>query len=79
MSFLDNLIERFIKINRKMRKWKRFVSAVSAVVVFITTYTLILPAITLDKDTAQQQPGIEVAASVGNVEKSGDAVIEETP
>ena len=79
MSFLDNLIERFIKINRKMRKWKRFVSALSAVIVFITTYTLILPAITLDKDTAQQQPGIEVAASEGNVEKSGDAVIEETP
>ena len=79
MSFLDNLIERFIKINRKMKRWQRFVSAVSAVVVFITTYALILPAITLDKDTAQQQPGIEVAASEGNVEKSGDAVIEETP
>ena len=79
MSFLDNLIERFIRINHKMKRWQRTVSALSAVIVFITTYALILPAITLDKDTAQQQPGIEVAASEGNVEKSRGAVIEETP
>lgn len=79
MSFLDNLIEHFIKINRKMKKWQRMVSALSAVIVFITTYSLILPAITLDKDTAQQQPGIEVAASEANVEERGAAVVEAEP
>ena len=30
-----------------------------AVVVFCTTYTLILPAITLDSQTAETEPGIE--------------------
>ena len=54
MSFLDNLIEHFIRINRRMKRWKGMVSVLSAAIVFITTYALILPAITLDKDTAQQ-------------------------
>ena len=79
MIFLDNLIEHFIKINRKMKRWQRMVSVLSAVIVFVTTYALILPAITLDKDTAQQQPGIEVAASEANAEERGAAAAGAEP
>ena len=55
------------------------VTVLSAAVVFVTTYTLILPAITLDKNTAQQQPGIRVAASGANLEESGTTAAEAEP
>ena len=78
MSFLDRLMEHFAKINRRMKRWKRVISALSALVVFCTTYALILPAITLDKETASAQPGIEVAANEANIEEAGSTVLEET-
>ena len=77
MSYLDKLINQFIKLNHRMKKWQRVVSVLSAVVVFVTTYALILPAITLDKETASSQPGIEVAASEANVEERGTAAVVE--
>ena len=75
MSYLNKLIDQFIKLNHRMKKWQRVVSVLSAVVVFVTTYALVLPAITLDKETASAQPGIEVAASEANVEEHGTAAI----
>lgn len=47
----DKLLMRrkqFIKRGRKVKKWKTIVSALACVVVFCTTYALILPAITLE-------------------------------
>ena len=38
---------------------QRVLASLMAVVVFCTTYTLILPAITLDRQTAESEPGIE--------------------
>ena len=80
MDFFDRMVEKFSRLNKKMNRRKRVATVLSAVVVFVTTYALILPAITLDKDTAQQKPGIAVAASEANVEGSGAAetVPEET-
>lgn len=63
MNFIDKMVEQFMKVNRRMKRWQRVVSVLAAVVVFVTTYALVLPAITLDKDTASTQAGIEVAAS----------------
>ena len=51
----DVLLRSAVKLNkeRKRRKlWERIVSAMSAVVVFITTYALILPAITMETEAA---------------------------
>ena len=79
MDFFNRIVEQFIRANRKLRRWQRAVSLLSAVVVFVTTYALVLPAITLDKDTAQQQSGIEVAASEANIEKRGAAVADAEP
>ena len=79
MDFFNRIVEQFIKANRKLKRWQRAVSVMAAVVVFVTTYSLVLPAITLDKDTAQQQSGIEVAASEANIEKSGAAVADAEP
>ncbi len=39
------------KVNMKKKRWQRVLSVLIAIVVFCTTYALILPAITLSKDT----------------------------
>ena len=87
MNFIDKMVERFIKLNRRMKRWQRVVSVMAAVVVFATTYALVLPAITLDKDTATTQAGIEIAASENESDEAGtvfesepeEAVAEEEP
>lgn len=43
-------------------KWRKLVVAFSCIVVFVTTYLLILPAFTLDKEEAAEQGGIDVPA-----------------
>ena len=63
MKLIDKMVEYFTRLNKKMKRWQRAVSVLSAVVVFVTTYALILPAITLDVDTASTQAGIEVAGA----------------
>ena len=63
MEFFIRIAEKFILANRRLRKLKRAVSVMMAITVFVTTYALILPAITLEKETASAQPGIEIAAS----------------
>ena len=78
MNFIDKMVEHFIKLNRKMRRWQRVVSILGAVVVFVTTYTLVLPAITLDKETASTQAGMEIAASENEPSEDG-TVFESQP
>ncbi|MBQ5412126.1 MAG: hypothetical protein IIU19_01960, partial [Oscillospiraceae bacterium] len=56
--------------------WKRIVAAMCCVVVFITTYAMILPAITLDSETAENEPGITVTA---DAETSAVSMTEEDP
>ena len=82
MDFFNRLAEQFIKANRRLKKWQRAVSALAAVVVFATTYAMVLPAITLDKETASTQAGIEIAASENDPESEGtvyEAEPEEEP
>lgn len=59
-SNLKNLNSKATKL-RKRRLRRRVVSILTAVVVFLTTYALVLPAITMDTETAVQEPGIEIA------------------
>ena len=40
------------------KKWKRLVTAMAMVVVFVTTYALILPAITLEKEEGKPEQGV---------------------
>ena len=49
MKALLEKIRKLLKDRRFRRTWYRFVSGFAAVVVFITTYALVLPAITLEK------------------------------
>ena len=48
------ILSEAVKLNiarRRRKRWYQAVSAMAAVVVFVTTYALILPAITMEKDT----------------------------
>lgn len=50
----SSIIERaltFLQAQRKKKIWYRLTTGMAAVVVFITTYMLILPAITMERDT----------------------------
>ena len=78
MNFIDKMVDRFMKINRRMKRWRRVVSVMAAVVVFVTTYMLILPAITLDSDTASTQAGMEIESSE-NETQNEETVIDSKP
>ena len=43
--------EKYIKKNKRKKLWYKVVTCMAAVVIFITTYMLILPAITMEKTT----------------------------
>ena len=49
--------QKYINKNRNRRTWKHIVIALACVVVFCTTYALILPAITTEKDTLEDVVG----------------------
>ena len=43
--------EKILVAQRRSRRWRKVVSVLAAIVVFVTTYALILPAITLERET----------------------------
>ena len=43
----------YIKARRLQKRWKKVVACLAVVVVFCTTYALILPAITMEKEPCQ--------------------------
>ena len=58
MDFLLQKIEQILRYKKKWKKWQKVVVSLACIVVFITTYALILPAITMDRDEAKSQGGI---------------------
>jgi len=60
MERLFELIRLFLTEHGRIRRYRRILSGFLACVVFITTYALILPALTLDAEEAAEQPGITV-------------------
>ena len=48
----------YLKKKKTRETRKRIVSVIAAIVVFVTTYALVLPAITLDVSRAGREPGI---------------------
>lgn len=60
-----------------MHKRRRVVLALSCIVVFVTTYVLILPAFTLDADKAAEQGGIDIPESVLEKDDAEDIASDE--
>ncbi|MDO5549208.1 MAG: SpaA isopeptide-forming pilin-related protein [Eubacteriales bacterium] len=70
MESLLRKAAKFMQSRRKNKRWRNLVTCLAAVVVFGTTYALILPAITIDDETAEQEAGLVLI-------QDGDAAQEE--
>ena len=83
MDFIFRLAEEFLKKHKRLNRYRRVFAVIAAVVVFATTYELILPAITMDKRRAADTPGVEVGVAADSFEEeaaeneSGESVEEE--
>ena len=77
MNKIGKILEKLIKDSKQSREWRSFVFCLAAVVVFTTTYALILPAITVEKNTTDSVGGLVVeeadpGSTVAGAEASGD-------
>ena len=70
MEFLRKLVEIIIRKHRQLKRLYRAVFALACIVVFVTSYALTLPAVTLDRETA------EASAGIGEFEVQGQAAPE---
>ena len=59
---MKQLFQSLNEILNKTTRTKKWVTALMVLVVFVTTYILILPAFTLTQEKAEQQGGIDVPA-----------------
>lgn len=64
---------KYTKENRRRRMWRRILSAMASIVVFCTTYALILPAITLEA-----QPSPEATEAIVQTQPTEETVAPET-
>ena len=53
------MIGKFINSSRGSRAWRLFALFMAVVIVFSTTYSMILPAIAISDDAADQEPGMD--------------------
>ena len=51
-------IKKILKEIRSQRRWRVILTTMAGAVVFVTTYALILPGITLEEEVALEDPGI---------------------
>lgn len=74
-------VYKYIRKQKVHRKWTALVTAAAIIVSLGTVHQLILPAKTMDKDTAVQTPGVETAAETAKTavvaEKEGAAPAEQ--
>ncbi len=78
MKTLQKLISKLLKIKQMPRTWRYTITALACVVIFTTTYALVLPAITVDKETAEEDPAIVLEEMSEEVtEKTAEAPAEE--
>lgn len=61
MDYKGKLKEFIVKLLDNIHEQRKLILALSCIVVFVTTYVLILPAFTLEKDEAAKQGGITLA------------------
>lgn len=62
------------KTYKFMRARKAYITVLSCLVVFVATYLLILPALTLDQDEAAQQGGIDVPQAENVLQEDSEQV-----
>ena len=71
MEFLQKLIEKFLIFQRKRKSWYKVIRTLECITVAVTTYALILPAISLSLQEAGEESGIVLSQSA-DAEQAGD-------
>ena len=71
--YLKKLEQLLLSHRGNWKKWRGMVTVMAMIVVFVTTYALILPAITLEKDQGKTEQGVYLE----NVERGSTASLEE--
>ena len=66
-----------IKKNKKMKRWQRIVTVMAAIITFVTTYALILPAITVEREAVDDVGGMYLEEAVDPVEQMEDTPEED--
>lgn len=78
MRSQNSFSERIQRSKHSLKRHRKLVTCLAAVVVFAVTYSLVLPAVTLDEQKAEETPGIETQTKVEEqVEKAPAQVQEE--
>lgn len=88
MDFRTKIRELIKTLLENIHERRKLILALSCAVVFVTTYVLILPAFTLDKEEAAEQGGIDMPAveqtvdadkiqAESSVEENADSAVEE--
>ena len=74
MDRLKKIFQKFYVVSRKSREWRAFVFCLAAIVVFTTTYSMILPAITVEKSATEDIGGLVMEeTSQGSTEAGVEA------
>ena len=74
MDRLKKIFQKFYVVSRKSREWSAFVFCLAAIVVFTTTYSMILPAITVEKSATEDIGGLVMEeTSQGSTEAGVEA------
>lgn len=67
----------FYHLTAAVRRNRKWLIVLASVIVFVTTYALILPAITIDRDTAVDEPGLEVVLQDGETAPEDETTPED--
>ena len=51
-------LNQIIKKHKEIKRWKRIVTVLAAMITFVTTYALILPAITVERNNTEEVGGM---------------------
>ena len=71
------MLFRFLQEQKKNKVLRRIAGCMAGIIVFTTTYTLILPAITLEDEVARKMPGVALQDS--SVPASETARVQRQP
>ncbi|HFR3336952.1 TPA: InlB B-repeat-containing protein [Streptococcus suis] len=69
---------KFKRLSLWQKKYRKFVNFVAVVVVFVTTYALILPALTLESNKASQLSGISSSETTTEIQGNEETPVEVT-
>ena len=72
MKGCKSLLSKALRSIRKLNRFRTLIVTLSAIVVFVVSYLLVLPALTLDKNEVEKQGGIDI------VSEDSEAVSQES-